>query len=107
MTFSMHAQMGQKKPSIRREFVSRLCSWRAWCDRSCAKNVLNRLSSRMHQAAVEKMRIEQGTDAVEHIDVCCGLSLGEYTALAFAGAMDFEDGVRLVQVCSVERTGLQ
>lgn len=34
------------------------------------------------------------------IDVCvatAGLSLGEYTALAFAGALEFEDGVRVVR----------
>ncbi len=27
----------------------------------------------------------------------CGLSLGEYTALAFAGVFSFEDGLRLVK----------
>ncbi len=37
-------------------------------------------------AAVEKLRQEQGQAAVDAIDVACGLSLGEYTALAFAGA---------------------
>jgi hypothetical protein len=30
--------------------------------------------------------------------VACGLSLGEYTALAFAGAFSFEDGLRLVKL---------
>ena len=32
------------------------------------------------------------------IDVAGGLSLGEYSALVFAGAMSFEDGLRLVQI---------
>lgn len=30
--------------------------------------------------------------------MACGLSLGEYTALAYAGALSFEDGVRLVKL---------
>ena len=30
--------------------------------------------------------------------MACGLSLGEYTALAYAGAMSFEDGLRLVKL---------
>ena len=30
--------------------------------------------------------------------MACGLSLGEYTALAYAGAMTFEDGLRLVKL---------
>jgi [acyl-carrier-protein] S-malonyltransferase len=51
-------------------------------------------------AAVEKMR-EQGGEqaaAVAAADVAAGLSLGEYTALAFAGAFSFEDGLKLVQL---------
>ena len=44
-------------------------------------------------AALEKFRAEQP----QIVDECAGLSLGEYTALVFAGAMDFETGLRLVQ----------
>ncbi len=29
--------------------------------------------------------------------VTCGLSLGEYTALAYSGVVTFEDGLRLVK----------
>ncbi|KXZ48432.1 hypothetical protein GPECTOR_28g842 [Gonium pectorale] len=47
-------------------------------------------------AAVEKLRATEGQAAIDSIDVAAGLSLGEYTALAFAGAMSFEDGLRLV-----------
>lgn len=47
-------------------------------------------------AAVEKLRADEGDEAVAAIDVAAGLSLGEYTALAFAGAFSFEDGLRLV-----------
>lgn len=39
----------------------------------------------------------QGDDVINSVDVTAGLSLGEYTALAFAGAMSFEDGLRLVK----------
>ena len=49
-------------------------------------------------AAVEKVRAEQGGAALEAVDVAAGLSLGEYTALTFAGALTFEDGLRLVKL---------
>lgn len=47
-------------------------------------------------AAVEKLRGEQ-PGVVESCVGAAGLSLGEYTALVFAGAMDFEAGLRVVQ----------
>lgn len=49
-------------------------------------------------AAVEKLRAEGGDAAAEQADVAAGLSLGEYTALAYAGAFSFEDGLRLVKL---------
>lgn len=48
-------------------------------------------------AAVEKMKQEMGEEAVAAADVACGLSLGEYTALCFAGAISFADGVKIVK----------
>ena len=49
---------------------------------------------------------------LEEACLTAGLSLGEYTALVFAGAIDFEDAVRLVDVrgramqeCSEQRPG--
>lgn len=48
-------------------------------------------------AAVEKLKMEKGDDIVNEATVTMGLSLGEYSALCFAGAISFEDGVRLVQ----------
>lgn len=48
-------------------------------------------------AAVEKFRAEGGADAIDAADIACGLSLGEYTALAFAGAISFEDGVKITK----------
>lgn len=47
-------------------------------------------------AALEKLRIDS-PDVVLGCEITAGLSLGEYTALVFAGAMTFEDGLRLVQ----------
>ncbi|XP_039132070.1 malonyl-CoA-acyl carrier protein transacylase, mitochondrial [Dioscorea cayenensis subsp. rotundata] len=50
-------------------------------------------------AAVEVLRArEGGQDIIDSVDVTCGLSLGEYTALAFAGAFSFEDGLKLVKL---------
>ncbi|MDX1967304.1 MAG: ACP S-malonyltransferase [Planctomycetaceae bacterium] len=48
-------------------------------------------------AAVELLR-QESPDAVARCDYAAGLSLGEYTALAFAGAFTFEDGLRVVRV---------
>ncbi|KAG8465138.1 hypothetical protein KFE25_012501 [Diacronema lutheri] len=48
-------------------------------------------------AAVEKLRAERGDAVVDGATVAAGLSLGEYTALAFAGAFSFADGVRIVK----------
>lgn len=50
-------------------------------------------------AAVELLRArEGGQQIIDSVDVTCGLSLGEYTALAFAGAFSFEDGLKLVKL---------
>lgn len=48
-------------------------------------------------AAVEVLR-ERSPDVVANCAATAGLSLGEYTSLVFAGAISFEDGVRLVQL---------
>jgi [acyl-carrier-protein] S-malonyltransferase len=47
-------------------------------------------------AALESLRHET-PDVVLSCEAAAGLSLGEYTALVFAGAIDFESGLRLVQ----------
>ncbi|KAJ1460554.1 acyl transferase/acyl hydrolase/lysophospholipase [Pelagophyceae sp. CCMP2097] len=49
-------------------------------------------------AAVEKLRSESGQAAVDACTCAMGLSLGEYSALCFAGALTFDDGVRLTQL---------
>jgi len=47
-------------------------------------------------AALEKLRAES-PDVVSACEMAAGLSLGEYTALVFSGAMSFEDGLKVVQ----------
>ncbi len=48
-------------------------------------------------AAVEMLR-EQSPEIVSNCAFAAGLSLGEYTALTFAGALSFADGLRVVRV---------
>jgi [acyl-carrier-protein] S-malonyltransferase len=47
-------------------------------------------------ASLELLKAEH-PGAYESCSVAAGLSLGEYTALVFAGAMSFEDGLRVVR----------
>jgi [acyl-carrier-protein] S-malonyltransferase len=47
-------------------------------------------------AALEKLK-QESPDVVAACNVAAGLSLGEYTALAFADALSFEDGLKLVR----------
>ena len=47
-------------------------------------------------AALEALRKDQPA-AVDHCVAAAGLSLGEYTALVFAGALTFADGLRVVK----------
>ncbi|MFM8273402.1 MAG: ACP S-malonyltransferase [Gemmata sp.] len=47
-------------------------------------------------AALEQLKATE-PDALAGVFAAAGLSLGEYTALAYAGALSFEDGVQLVQ----------
>ena len=47
-------------------------------------------------AAVESLKAS-APDVVASVSGAAGLSLGEYTAIAFAGGVSFEDGLRLVQ----------
>ncbi|MBX3440963.1 MAG: ACP S-malonyltransferase [Planctomyces sp.] len=47
-------------------------------------------------ACLEKLRAD-APDVSLACEIAAGLSLGEYTALVFSGAMSFEDGLRVVQ----------
>lgn len=46
-------------------------------------------------AALEKLR-QDAPETVLSCEAAAGLSLGEYTAMVFSGAMSFEDGLRVV-----------
>jgi len=48
-------------------------------------------------AAVEKLRQEQGQEAIDAATCAMGLSLGEYSALCFADAISFADGVKITK----------
>ncbi len=45
-------------------------------------------------AAVEKLR-KESPETVRDCSMCAGLSLGEYCALAFAGVITFEEGLKV------------
>lgn len=47
-------------------------------------------------AALELLK-QDHPEVVERCEAAAGLSLGEYTALVFAGALSFDDGLRVVQ----------
>lgn len=71
----------------------------------CAEGPAEKLNSTVHSqpalfvcslAALEQLK-HDSPDVVENCAITAGLSLGEYTALVFAGAINFEAGLRLVQ----------
>jgi [acyl-carrier-protein] S-malonyltransferase len=45
--------------------------------------------------AVEKLKQESGQEVLDDATCALGLSLGEYSALCFAGALSFADGVKI------------
>jgi [acyl-carrier-protein] S-malonyltransferase len=71
----------------------------------CFEGPAEKLDSTVHSqpalfvtslAALAALR-SKNPEVVESCQAAAGLSLGEYTALVFAGVMDFEAGLRLVQ----------
>ncbi|KAL3940841.1 MAG: hypothetical protein SGBAC_004691 [Bacillariaceae sp.] len=48
-------------------------------------------------AAVEKLKQESGQEALDEATCAMGLSLGEYSALCFSGAISFADGVKITK----------
>ncbi len=71
----------------------------------CKEGPADKLNSTVHSqpalfvcslAALEQLK-QDAPDVVAGCDITAGLSLGEYTALVFADAIDFDAGLRLVQ----------
>jgi [acyl-carrier-protein] S-malonyltransferase len=71
----------------------------------CTEGPADRLDSTVYSqpalfvcglAALEQLK-QNSQELVERCSATAGLSLGEYTALVFAGVMDFETGLRVVQ----------
>ncbi len=71
----------------------------------CTEGPAEKLNSTVHSqpalfvcglAALEQLK-HDSPEIVENCSATAGLSLGEYTALVFAGAIDFDAGLRLVQ----------
>jgi [acyl-carrier-protein] S-malonyltransferase len=49
-------------------------------------------------AAVERLRAESGLAAVQAACSCVGHGAGEYAALVFSGAINFDDALRVLMV---------
>jgi [acyl-carrier-protein] S-malonyltransferase len=73
--------------------------------RLCTAGPADQLDSTVHSqpalfvaslAALEQLK-QDSPELVARCAATAGLSLGEYTALAFAGSIDFESGLRVVQ----------
>jgi len=73
--------------------------------RLCAEGPATKLDTTDHSqpalfvaslAALEQLK-RDSPEVVENCSAAAGLSLGEYTALVFAGVMDFETGLAVVQ----------
>ncbi len=73
--------------------------------RLCAEGPAEKLNSTVHSqpalfvcslAALEQLK-QDTPEVVAQCAITAGLSLGEYTALVFAGSIDFDAGLRLVQ----------
>jgi len=100
----MGRQLADTLPSVRRLY-DRACQELGYdLGRLCFEGPAEDLDSTVYSqpalfvtslAAVEALRHES-PDVPLACEGAAGLSLGEYTALVFAGAMDFEDGLQLV-----------
>lgn len=101
----MGAALAESLPAVR-ELYDRANSILGYdLAKLCFEGPAERLDSTVHSqpalfvtslAALESLRHET-PDVVLSCEAAAGLSLGEYTAMVFAGVFDFETGLRLVQ----------
>ena len=104
-TVGMGQRLAESLPSVRQLYDRAAAVLGYDLARLCFEGPAEELDSTVYSqpalfvtslAAVESLRCES-PDVVLSCEAAAGLSLGEYTALVFAGAMSFEDGLRLVQ----------
>ena len=85
--------------------IARRPCWVTTCIKLCTEGPAAKLDTTDHSqpalfvaslAALEQLK-RDSPEVVENCSAAAGLSLGEYTALVFAGVMDFEAGLRVVQ----------
>lgn len=104
-TVGMGAAVCAKVPAARKLFdrASSVLGYDLY--RTCTEGPAAELDSTVHSqpalfvaslAALEQLK-ENAPELVEGCTAAAGLSLGEYTALVFAGVMEFEGGLRVVQ----------
>jgi len=105
-TVGMGAELAGKLPVVRDLYDRANAVLGYDLAKLCFEGPAEQLDSTVHSqpalfvtslAAVEVLRHDQ-PDVVLSCEGAAGLSLGEYTALVFAGVMNFEDGLRLVQI---------
>jgi [acyl-carrier-protein] S-malonyltransferase len=104
-TVGMGRQLAETLPEARRLFDEAKAILGYDLVDVCANGPADRLNSTVVSqpaifvtslAALESLRVSD-PGAIEQCTAAAGLSLGEYTALVFAGALRFEDGLRVVQ----------
>lgn len=104
-TVGMGRELVERLPAARRLFDSAREILGYDLAQLCATGPADELDSTVYSqpalfvtslAALESLR-EQSPDVILACEAAAGLSLGEYTAMVFAGAMDFEVGLRVVQ----------
>lgn len=104
-TVGMGAGIAQKYPQVRRLYENAGSILGYDIAKICFQGPAEELDSTVCSqpaifltslAALEAFRMES-PEILLSVEATAGLSLGEYTALVFAGVMSFEDGLRLVQ----------
>jgi len=104
-TVGMGAAVCAKVPAARALFVRASSVLGYDLYKLCTEGPAADLDSTVHSqpalfvsslAALEQLK-QDAPELVQNCSATAGLSLGEYTALVFAGVMDFEAGLRVVQ----------
>lgn len=104
-TVGMGRQAAESSPAVRRLFDQAQGVLGYDLAELCFSGPAEKLDSTVYSqpalyvcsfAALELLRA-QSPELIDQCQIAAGLSLGEYTAIAFAGAVDFETGLRLVQ----------